>query len=171
MDLDGMNRCLQNPDWCGSGVTFSFWLMNLPGNTAHGFYPILESEACRTLELGFCFGLGREDFWIVIRSNSHDYRNRIPPFEVNEWQHVAFTFIEGSSIKLYVNGCDSAFYRILEGYQLVTATSGSATEKSTYIRFGSLSSSAHMKLDHVLIWYDVLSAGEIWKLYLQEGTV
>ena len=171
MDLDGMNRCLQNPSWCESGITFSFWVMNLPGNTAHDFYPILESNGCGQGQLGFCFGLGLEDFWIVIRASSHVYRNRIPPLEVNEWQHVTFTFIAGGVIKLYVNGCDSTSYRVLEGYQLVTAIRGSATGRSTYFRFGSELHSTQMKLDHVLIWFEVLNVDEIWKLFLQGGIV
>ena len=171
MSLNQTNQCLQNPDQCGSGVTFSFWVMNLPGNTAHLFYHILVSNGCRQGNLGFCFGLGLKGFWVVIRCRYHEYRNRIPPLEVNKWQHVTVTFIAHDMAKLYVNGCDSAPYRRRDGYQLVAAISGSATARSTYLQFGSKVYGTHMKLDHVLIWYDVLSADEIWKLYLQGGTV
>ena len=160
------NRCLQNPDWCFPGVTLSFWVMNL--RNPDGFYTILKTKGYRRRKLGFCFGLGGEYFWIIIRTNSHEYRNRIPPLEVNEWQHVTFTFTIDGTIVLYVNGCDSAPYR-LKGYKLVTAISGSATAVSTYmyLRLGSETYGSHMNLDHVLIWYDVLSADKIWKLYLQ----
>ena len=171
MTLDEKNRCLQNPDWYGSGVAFSFWVMNLPGNTKYRLHPIYESNGCRIGQIGFCLGHVRDHFFIVIRSNSHEYRNRIPPLEANEWQHVTFTSIVSGIIKLYVNGCDSTSYRILEGYQLVTAPTGSATARSTSFRFGSKWDGTHMKLDHVLIWYDVLSADDTWKLYLQEGIV
>ena len=168
MTLDEKNRCLQNPDLCVAGVTISFWVMDL-GN-ANGFFPILYSDGCGGGKLGFCFGLKREMFWVIIRGRSREYRNRIPPLEINEWHHVTFTFIVDGIITLYMDGCDSAPYR-LHGYELVTAISGSATAISKYLRFGSKDDAALVNLDHVLIWYDVLSAGEIWKLYLQGGTV
>ena len=168
--IDNSNKCLQNPDWCHSGVTFSMWLMKMPGNSGAKFRVYL-SKAC-DWDIGFCVSfLSTEIFSILICSSSLKYRYRISHLPINKWQHVTFTFMPDDGIQLYINGCDAAAYS-LEGYPLMIANTPASGAVSTYFRLGggnSNSYAAHMKLDHILIWYDVLTADEVWQLYMQGG--
>ena len=75
-------------------------------------------------------------------------------------------------IQVYVNGCDAVIYR-LEGYPLVATRNPVSGTESTSFLIGTADNfpAAHMKLDEVLIWYDILSADEVWHLYLHGGIV
>ena len=170
--LDSNNECLQNPDMCSPGVTFSMWLMTLPGNSPDSVFRIFRSEAC-IIDLGFCVTLYRGTFGIMVLGSSLAYRYRIPSLPINKWQYVTFTFMPDDGIQLYINGCDAVTY-LLEGYPLKTTFIPSSGAVSMYLRLGGKSSNeyaAHMKVDHVLIWYDTLNANEIWHLYLQGGII
>ena len=168
--LDSNHRCLQNPSWCDSGVTFSMWLMNLPGN-AGGYFTVLNSVGCSTWGIGFCGGIDHR-FWLKFYDDFWGYRYRIPAFDVGKWQHIVFTFKPNEGINLYMNGCDTIAYRIKEGYELVSPHNPYPGTKSSSLRFGGGSRyAAHMLLDHVLIWYDVLNVTEIWQLYLNNDMV
>ena len=170
--LDSENKCLQNPDMCSSGVTFSMWLMTLSGNSPDSVFRIVRSKAC-IIDLGFCVTLYRGTFGIMVLGSSLAYRYRIPSLPINKWQYVTLSFMPGDGIQLYINGCDAVTYR-MEGYPLITTFTPVSGNVSTHLRLGGKSSNeyaAHMKVDHVLIWYDTLNADEIWHLYLQGGII
>ena len=174
--LDTNHKCLQNPAWCSSGVTFSMWLMNLPGNLG-GYFTILNTFGCDAQGFGFCGGID-SIFWLKFSDTSQEYRYRAPAFDVGKWQHIVITFKLNDGIKLYVNGCDSAAYRLQEGYQLVSPHNPNPSSEGANFRLGggpwsqwSGSHAAHMKLDQLLIWYDVLNATEVGHLYLNGGEV
>ena len=171
--LESNNACLQNPDWCSSGITFSMWLMNMPGNTGSTMFRIYFSDACRE-RMGFCISfLPSGTFSILVFGSSSIYRYKIEIsyLPINKWQYVTFTFMPNNAIQLYINGCDAITYR-LDGYSLI-ATFNTFPAVSSYFRLGGGGGwgqyAANMKVDHVLIWYDVLSADEIWQLYVQGG--
>ena len=164
--LDGSNACLQNPDSCSTGITFTLWFVNLGWNSGQ-MSTIYDSDGCSSVGMGFCFGLD-SDFWVTIRCRSLAYRYRIPSLPINIWHYITISFKPSESIRFYVNGCDTSAYRITTGYQLISPNSVLWDLGSTF-RFGGRTFSANMKLDHVLIWYHTLSADDIWKLYRQEG--
>ena len=169
------NKCLRNPAWCESGVSFSMWLMNLPGNVG-GYFTILNTCGCDLGGIGFCGGFDHR-FWLKFADYVQQYRYRVPAFDVGKWQHVVITFKLNDGIKLYVNGCDSIAYRLKEGYQLVTPFNPNISLISASFRLGGGwwsqwgRHAAHMQLDHLLIWYDVLNATEVRNLYLNGGQI
>ena len=172
--LDANNKCLQNPAWCSSGVTFPMWLMNLPGNPG-GYFTIFNTFGCDRRGIGFCAGID-SIFWLKFSDNFQQYRYRAPAFDVGKWQHIVFTFKLNDGIKLYVNGCDSIAYRLQEGYQLVSGHNPNQSFIGADFRLGggrwsqlSGSHATHMKLDQLLIWYDVLNVTEVGHLYLNGG--
>ena len=168
--MAGSNNCLMNPDLCFSGVTFSMWLMELPGNTL-SFHSIYMSEGCYTWGSGFCIGMNGR-FWITIRGNSFVYRYKIPPFVVNQWNHVVFSFEGNHGIALYINGCDAAAYRLREGYSLKSPRHPPNGAVRSYFQLGNkLGTAAHMKLDHFLIWYNAFGVNEVWGFYVQGGII
>ena len=168
--IDGSNECLQNPDSCSSGVTFSIWIMSLGWNNGR-MSAIYHSDGCNPRGFGFCFGLD-SDFWVTVRGSPLAYRYRIPPLLLNRWQHVVISFRPNDGIIVYVDGCDSFAYRITTGYEAVSANFPTLSFGTTFrLGAGGTAYSANVKLDHILVWYDSFNSDEIWKLYLQEGMI
>ena len=168
--LDSNNKCLQDPDLCSSGVTFSLWLMNLPGNLG-ALFRVLSSEGCETPGAGFCITIwSGGKVRVIITGSSTFYNYNISPLPINKWQHVMLSFKPNEGLQSYINGCDAAVDQVFP-----PITNFNPTPISSCFRLGGRKdyarspNTAHMKFDHILIWYDILNADEIRLLYSRGG--
>lgn len=159
--------CFANPDMCANGITFSFWVMML--DQIPDFHTVFDSGSVYADSLGFSFKResdGKPLARVATSTTTFFYRSD-GIWELNQWLHVVFTWSVDDGIQLYFNGCPASGQVLswLRMYQFA------AYDPFVLGANGQLIYNAHMKLDHMLIWYEVLTPQEAWHLYVQGGTV
>ena len=160
-------ECFYDVRLCVNGLSGSLWVkfhsistkpaMILDGG---GFYP-------QTTGISV-FRNGQGEIQVNVFDKSNQYRGRAPYDDVFHWQHIAFTWKVSTDTILYLNGCPAGTQPIREPH---APTDNSMNFKIGGNAWGGEAERANITLDHVLMWYDVLTPEEVWQLYVQGGQV
>ena len=160
--------CLFDPEQCGRGITWSFWLKVeevLPAI----FSSLLDNGACRPQGIGFClysFTAANLDFAVVDRTKA--YIHSVPQPPISKWHLLVITYIR-KDIKMYINGCDSKPYATK-----LNVPRNQAYSENAFFYLGDSPVTPdgygpRMAMDEMMVWYNVLAEEEIWALYIQGG--
>ena len=161
-------ECFYDISMCTNGLSVSLWVKYHAISTTApriildggGFY-----GATRGLTV---FRAGAGVIAVNIYTDNNKYNSRAPHDDWFEWQHIAFTWKVSNDILLFLNGCPAGIPRALEPH-------GPVTVPPTLIIGGNIwgpdEDRGNIALDHVLMWYRVLTPDEIWQLYIQGGQV
>ena len=94
------------------------------------------------------------------------HMHRAPYEDLLHWQHIVFTWNVSIDILLYLNGCPTGRKPIQFPINPKSETSNFKIGGNHY---GGAAQRGNIALDHVLMWYGVLTPEEIWQLYVQGG--
>ena len=162
--------CFFDPEQCRHGTAFSFWL-KLDEVLPAGFSSALDNGGCRPQGIGFClfsFTAAHVDFTAVVRTQAHIYSVPHPP--VSQWHLFAITYIRGD-IKVYINDCDTKPFATM----MIAPRKQPYAENAIFYMGDSpvvpAANGPQMAMDELKVWYSVLTAEEIWALYVQGGRV
>ena len=90
-----------------------------------------------------------------------------------QWLHLIFTWKAGDGIRGYLNGCDMDPYGD-KGYAYSNSRSEDPTERY-HLKVGSgiagWEDTDGTTVDELFIWYKRLSPLQVWKFYIQGGTM
>ena len=166
------NRCFQNPSLCNNGVTVSAWVMAL--QLRHSDKTIVfDNGGMLTDSAGFTLRR-KADYAIEVLIHDDDGIIMISTpagsWIQDRWVQITFSWYPGSKIRLYVNGCD-VDEDDRKGYATTFGRIDSfAGFRPLYLgKYDGGSCYAHIKLDQLQFWYEVLPRASIWKLYSEEG--
>ena len=160
-------ECFYAVNLCTSGLSVSLWVKFYTSKTSpqmildgSGFYP-----ETRGISI---FRTGDGVFGANVYDDNTEYKAWAPYKDLFHWQHIVFTWIVSTDILLYLNGCPAG----TEPRQLPHApTAQTADFKIGGNLWGAAAERGDIALDHVLMWYDVLTPEEVWQLYVQGGQV
>ena len=160
-------ECFYDVSLCTNGLSVSLWVkfyartsndqMIIDGG---GYYPETRGMSIYITRTG---QLGAN----VFIDNTANMRRALYE-DLFHWQHIVFTWNVSIDIMLYINGCPS-------GRKLVQFSLPPKSQTSNFKiggnRLGGPAQRGNIALDHVLMWYDVLTREEVWQLYIQGGHV
>ena len=160
-------ECFYDVGLCTEGMTVSLWVKFYASSTSPqmildggGFYPQTKGMSMFLSGHGF--------IQINIFDDNDRYIIEAPCGDPSNWQHIIFTWKVLKNILLYLNGCPA-------GVQIDPTPHGPVTTPADFKIGGNLWGGAgergNIALDHVLMWYGVLTPEEVWQLYVQGGQV
>ena len=161
---DHRTQCFHQPDRCTEGVTFSMWLKIMSSSESvvfdcGGLYPDSIGYAMRRTS-GGAFRVGVQGETTVTSTD-------ILSWNLNEWVHLVVTYERSAGVQLYKNGCQL-------GRQNTPRDRTSTITRLPHLFLGGRAygdDKAEMAMDNMLIWHEILTAGEIWQIYSQGGTL
>ena len=165
-------ECFHNPNLCTNGVTVSVWLMALQPQHSDETI-VFDNGGMTTDSVGFTWRRTQDnDMEILIQDNNGFSKIRTPAWSwvQDRWAHITFSWYPGSNITLYINGCD-----VDEGGAKGYAAQFGRLFPFTRFRpfyFGKFAWGfryAHIKVDQLQFWYEVLPRASVWKLYREGG--
>ena len=159
-------ECFYDVTLCSNGLSVSLWVkfhmrltspqMIIDGG---GFYGVTK---------GMSMFLSNGVFGANVLNNNKEYKGWAPYDDPFHWQHIAFTWKVSTDTLLYLNGCPV-------GTSPKQQPRGPVTQAHDFKiggnRWGGADERGNISLDHVLMWYDVLTPEEVWQLYVQGGQV
>ena len=160
-------ECFYDVNMCNNGLSVSLWVKFYTSPTSvqmilggGGFYEVTKGMSV------FRSGLGA--IAVVIHEDRNKYNTLAVLDDWFHWHHIVFTWKVSTNILLYLNGC-------LAGTQ---PGSNPRSQAGTPVDFrvggnlwGGVVERGNIALDHVLMWYDVITPEEVWQLYVQGGQV
>ena len=175
LHLNGINQnvnfgpytpaCFRTIHMCPDGVTWAMWL-KLEGDS-HSV--ILDTGAYYSSSLGYSIVRRTGGVFRVLYSNlTHAHALDLTHWRLGQWVHLAFVLYPASWADMYLNGCRvndavlsySMHPRSVSLTQYMPFVIGSSAWDQRY---------TVMAIDNLIVWYDVLTPNDIWKLYLQGG--
>ena len=157
-------ECFYDVALCTNGLSVSLWVkfhtsaplrqMILDGG---GFYGVTK---------GMSLFLSNGVFGANIFDNNKEYKGWAPYDDLFHWQHIAFTWKVSTDTLLYLNGCPAGTSPKQQPHGPVTWADDFKIGGN---RWGGAAERGNISLDHVLMWYDVLTPEEVWQLYVQGG--
>ena len=161
-------ECFYDISLCTNGLSVSLWVK---------FYAISATAPRIILDGGGFYGAtrgmtvfraGAGVIAVNIYTDNNKYNSRTPYDDWFAWQHIVFTWKVSTDIVLFLNGCSAGIPRDLE-------THGPIIAPPTFIIGGNIwgpdEGRGNIALDHVFMWYSVLTPDEIWQLYTQGDQV
>ena len=160
------SACYHTFQECPGGVTWAMWL-KLEGQRSSVL--ILDTGGRDPSSMGYCiwyWSIGI--FQIVIKNTTHYHLLDVKNWELGQWVHLVFSAHPATSAAMYLNGCrvrDRPFRHSLytRGHDLNRYHPFVIGSDATGYNY------AVMDIDNLLIWYNILTPNDIWKLYLQGG--
>ena len=176
LHIDGQSRvdfvvptadCFVDPDQCGQGITFSFWLMLWQKPIQE--HAIFSHDAANLLSeaTGYVLLLYPDvniALFDTTRNQLYGYMYAVLQPTTSNWDFIVFRYYNGD-LKLFFNDCElEPFSKNIEA--------AVATVKMTFY-IGNLATilMPSVAVDDLQVWYMALSADEIWDLYVQGGDV
>ena len=159
--------CFFFPDECDQGITISFWEKLMLTQPKVAF--LIENGGCRPNAVGFCIFMNKK-FQFIPKFRLKDTKIvsvfTAPSFY--KWHLITISHI-GRSMTVYVDGCDATPYTSTTR----TVLTRQVTENPKFnLGAWSLASvNVPFAIDELNVWYEVLTTDEIWRLYIQGGTV
>ena len=160
-------ECFYDVSLCTNGLSVSLWVkfydrtlkpqMIIDGS---GFYPETRGMSI--------YDSGTGQLGVTVFHDNTGYMGRALPTRFFHWQHIVFTWKVSIDILLYLNGCPTGKKPIQFPLPPKSQTSNFKIGGN---RFGGAAERGYIALDHVLMWYDVLTPEEVWQLYIQGGHV
>ena len=161
------SECFYDVNLCNNGLSISLWVKFYASPTSvemildgGGFYADTTGMAI--------FRSGAGSIAVVIHDDNEKFNVQAFYDDWSHWQHIVFTWKASTNILLYMNGC-------LAGTQLGreprTLPGTPVDFKIGGNRWGGVAQRGNIALDHVLMWYGVITPEEIWQLYVQGGQV
>ena len=135
------------------------------------FKIILESGGCNTYGIGFCiyFDGGFVNFGARYKINTYTISVSEPT--VFQWNLFTVTYTKGE-FAMFVNGCNCESYCTKSDGPRDDDYSQNSTFHMGDAPWHSLPGyTPHVAIDELMIWYRVLTADEVWSLYVQGGRV
>ena len=165
-----LDKCYQNPDKCGGGITFALWL------NVHAYDSvILDTGAMDSGSIGYYIFITPEhSIKISVKDTSMYHQYEAPQFPLNEWVHLVFTWPSHAGlVHLYINGCDADATNE-KGYAYNLARFSSLSSQYKFLLGAALNgirSYAHADMDELLFWDRVLQPLEVWQMFVDGGVV
>ena len=160
-------ECLYDVNLCTNGLTISLWVKFYASSTraqmildGGGFYRETKGMSI--------FISGQGSIQVNIFDGNNQYISQAPYDNPFHWQHIIFTWKVLTNILVYLNGCPAVIQTDLKTHGPVTTP---ADFKIGGNLWGGAGDRGNIALDHVLMWYDVLTPEEVWQLYVQGGQV
>ena len=155
--------CFFDPDQCDQGITLSLWL-RFQGRPS-GFRMILNNGGCWPRGIGFCVYVVNDLMFFGIRRRSREdfYGFNINGYTDYQWHLVSFLNLNDDT-KMYINGC-----KMSSKASYNNKPRGRPYDDNATFYIGDWS--VDVAIDHLLVWYSVLTAEEMWNLYVQAGNV
>ena len=151
---------------CPDGVTWAMWLKMEWLVTG----AILDTGGSHSPSRGYVLWRTSTGLFFGAKNTTHHHGLSTKLLKLGYWVHLVFSLHPATNGVMYLNGCrvkDRGFrYRV----STIPVT-------GTYVRYfpfilGSTvfdRSNAAMDIDNLLIWYNILTPADVWKLYLQGG--
>lgn len=171
-----LNQCFAHPAACTSGVTYSFWISfpNSPSPDIGKEYILDNKEGLRTREgLFLRRNAGGTLHTAAYIPNTYYSYKSYATIKSPAWVHVVLMWSQNEGYQMYLNGCKDSS----SGENETLADGNKYADRPFFIggwysfTAGLFKDFATMKLDHVLIWYQVLSTDDVWSLYSQGGAL
>ena len=160
------NECFYDVDMCVNGLSVSLWVKFYAASTkaqmilgGGGFYGTSKGMAV--------FLAGGGVIQINIFNSHYHYIAKSDSYDAFHWQHIVFTWKAYTNVLLYLNGCPVRKKNIFNRADVTD----SVDFKIGGSEYGGADERGNIALDHVLMWYDVLTPEEAWKFYVQGGQV
>ena len=164
--------CLDDPDQCVNGISFSLWVIIYEPGTGALSGTVFQNggDQANAKGYGFFYGKNGDETYFVVHRDVRKYHKYVMShFTLRQWHHVAIT-VKDDNIAVYVDGCDARHYS--------TTSSGDISMKvyNRRLSFGGKPQSGggvgrplKIQIDHMLIWFDVLNKDEIWQIFAMGG--
>ena len=157
------SECYHNVDMCDTGLTYAMWIW-LAHNHANFRVMMIHSGGATVQSKGIALKYNENTQSLIIRiQSSLTYHNFHSKVDTGIWFHLAFTWSEEDSVRGYINGC------LVDKTPSVSARSTSVS-KSFPFTIGQTpvinEPSANMNIDELQIWYELLSAEQVWAIYI-----
>ena len=169
---DPLDSVFSHPNLCTNGVTVSIWVMALQPRHSDRTI-VFDNGGMLADSAGFTLRRMPDYAMEVLIQDGNGF-SKISTLAgswiQDRWVHITFSWYPGWKIRLYVNGCD-----VDEGDRKGFATTfgriySFAGFRPLYLgKYDGGSWYAHIKLDQLQFWYEVLPRASIWKLYSKGG--
>ena len=156
-------ECFYDVNLCNNGLSISIWVKFYASPTSvemildwGGFYADTKGMAI--------FRSGAGSIAVVIHDNSDKFNGQA---FYDDWSHledIVFTWKASTNILLYLNGCLAGTQ---PGREPHTLPSTPVDFKIGGNLLGGVAQRGYIALDHVLMWYGVITPEEIWQLYVE----
>ena len=166
------SQCFHNPNLCTNGVTASIWVMALQSQHPDEII-VFENGGIITDSVGFILRHSADyNIEALVQDNNGFYKitTRAGSLVQDRWTHITFSWYPGSNVRLYINGCD-VDEDDSKGYAAKFERMSPFTGFRPFYfgRFDWGYQYAHVKIDQLQFWYEVLPRASIWKVYSEGG--
>ena len=158
-------ECFYDVSLCTNGLSVSLWVK---------FYAraieqmILDGSGYYQETRGMSIYQTNEQLGVHVFHDNTGYMRRATYEDLFHWQHIVFTWNVSIDILLYLNGCPTGRNPL---HFPIIPKSVTSNFKIGGNHWGGAAQRGNIALDHVLMWYDVLTPEEVWQLYVQGGHV
>ena len=160
-------ECFYDVGLCTNGLSVSLWVKFYAISTRS--HMILDGGGYYGDTKGMTvFRAGVGVISVNIYDDNNQYNGKAWYDDWFHWQHIAYTWKASTDILLYLNGCPVTLQPGREPRGPVLTP---ADFKIGGNLWGGAAERGNIALDHVLMWYDVLTSEEVWQLYVQGGKV
>ena len=156
------SECFYDVTLCTNGLSVSLWVKFNAASTENqmildggGFYQ-------ETKGMSVFRSSGAGVMSASIFDNNNAYRGWAPYEDLFHWQHIVFTWKSPVGILLYLNGCPSGTQPDVRPRSPVSADVDFRIGGNAW---GGASERGNIALDHVLMWYGMLTPEEVWQIY------
>ena len=159
--------CFDGVNLCTNGLCVSLWVKFYASKTSPQM--ILDGSCFYPETRGISIFITADGLFCAnVFDDNTEYKVWAPYEDLFHWQPIVFTWIVSTDVILYLNGCPVGTKYSKLPHAPKTQT---ADFKIGGNLWGGETERGNIALDHVLMWYDVLTQDEVWQLYIQGGQV
>ena len=161
--------CIYNVTLCASGLSVALWVKFY--ETEEITMMILDSGGFYEIGSGLSFFRKPSNnvMTVSIRDDTHLYKTWTRFASALEWHHITFTWKAWGHIELYINGCPAG--RNPKMNPRTSAVTFLSDFRIGGNEWGGPSQRGAFALDHMLVWYALLTPEEVWQFYVQGGQI